>query len=281
MTDAATQTIDTKREPLIVAHDLALAYRRRSAPILSGIDAEIRKGELLCMIGPNGGGKTTLLRALAGLLPPRRGTVNALQQPLYGRHAMHRRRRARLIAVVLTHTIAPAYLTVNELVRLGRLPYGDRDNQAPEVIPRVLKQSGIVHLIDRPVGELSDGERQRVMVARALAQEPRILLLDEPAVHLDPPHQSELFSLLHGLVVTGVIDSVAIATHHLHLAMHFADRFLLVADGNVVSGDASRIFDSGEVERAFLGDDATGLRLDPDRGWFVPERQADTSGGVW
>lgn len=259
---------------LIAARDLHLGYRS-SPEVLRNAQAEVRAGELLCIIGPNGGGKTTLVRSLAGLLPPRNGTVALAGVSLYGRRALDRRERARTIAVVLTHSVAPAYLRVHELVELGRLPYRRMRTTDAEVVSRVLAQSGITHLADRPVGELSDGERQRVMVARALAQEPRILLLDEPAVHLDPPHQSELFLLLGGLVREGIIESVAIATHLLHLALYFSDRILLVADGGVVTGTASELLADGRLEAAFAGapsaaDGSIPLALDAERGWFLP-----------
>jgi len=266
--------------PLIQGRGLSLGYR--TAPdILGGIDTDLRTGEVMCVIGPNGGGKTTLLRALAGLLAPRRGTVSLLGRPLYGRRSLDRRERAQMLAVVLTHTTAPAYLRVSELVELGRLPYRRSRTRDAGIVERALEQSGVSHLRDRPVGELSDGEAQRVMVARALAQEPRIMLLDEPAVHLDPPHQSELFLLLRSLVAEGTIESVAIATHHLHLAVHFSDRMLVVADGNVVDGSASTLLADGTIERAFAGDPvrrSPALRLDPERGWFVP---TDIGRGVW
>ncbi|MFW6228124.1 MAG: ABC transporter ATP-binding protein [Alkalispirochaeta sp.] len=270
--------------PLIEGRGLSLGYR--SGPdILAGIDAEVRSGEVMCVIGPNGGGKTTLLRALAGLLRPRQGTVRLLGRSLYGRRSLDRRERAQMLAVVLTHTTAPAYLRVSELVELGRLPYRRSRERDIAIVARALEESGVSHLWNRPVGELSDGEAQRVMVARALAQEPRILLLDEPAVHLDPPHQSELFLLLRSLVAEETIDSVAVATHHLHLAVHFSDRILVVADGTVIDGIAPTLLAEGTIERAFAGDRSrdrsrTGseLRLDPERGWFVP---TDNGRGVW
>ncbi len=267
--------------PLISARELRLGYRR-GPDIVSGIDANIRKGELLCIIGPNGGGKTTLLRSLSGLLRPRSGRVLLEGHTLYGRGALDRRRRARTIAVVLTHHVTPAYLRVRELVSLGRLPYRDSPRDDTMAIDRALDQSGITSLAGRPVGELSDGERQRVMVARALAQEPRILLLDEPAVHLDPPHQSELFLLLRDLAGEEIIESVAIATHQLHLALHFSDRLLLVAGGTVETGSPEEFLRRNRLELAFNdGTEHHRLALDPHRGWFVPAVGADRTPFLW
>ncbi len=234
---------------LIVAQSLCIGYRR-GPTVLADIATQIVAGEVLCIIGPNGGGKTTLLRTLSGLHPPRAGSVLLNGRPLYGRGALERRQRARRVAVVLTDHVAPAYLRVRELVSLGRLPYRPSAKADRNAVERAMEESGIAHLANRPVGELSDGERQRVMVARGLAQEPEILLLDEPAVHLDPPHQSELFLLLRDLVAAGPLQSVAIATHQLHLALHYSDRLLLVAGGSVTAGTAAEFLSDDRLERA-------------------------------
>lgn len=257
---------------------LRLGYRGQE-PVLAVDALELAGRELLCMVGPNGGGKTTLLRCLAGLMPPRAGSVLLDGAPLYGRGALPRRARARQIAVVLTDAVVPAYLRVAELVALGRLPYAGTSRTTADdrrAVARALAQTGAEALADRPVGQLSDGERQRVLVARALAQQPRMLLLDEPAAHLDPPHQTALFVLLRDLIAQEIVDQVLVATHHLHLALHISDRLLLVADGAVCPGSAAELTADGALEHAFLDSGpATGsghprLWLDARRGWFVP-----------
>lgn len=259
----------------VLIRDLNLAYS--SGPtVLSAEELPIQDRALTSLVGPNGGGKTTLLRCIAGLLPPTHGSVELTGIPVYGRGALSRRRRARILSIVLTDRVTPAYLKVEDLVALGRIPYrsviGTADTQDRYAVWHAMEQTGVTHLAQRTVGRLSDGERQRVMIARALAQEPRILLLDEPAAHLDPPHQTALFQLLHRLVSEGIVTSAVVATHHLHLALHFSHELLLVGGGTVGTGTPRDLLNSGDLERAFLqrlegGDPPL---LDQTRGWFVP-----------
>lgn len=278
-------------DPEIRAVDLSLNYRG-GPTVVATPSLTIPPASFVSFVGPNGGGKTTLLRSLAGLLPPQTGTVSIGDESLYGRRALSRRRRARLLSVVLTEAVSPAYLRVSELVALGRLPYqslAGRSDDDTAAVRAALAQTGTAHLADRPVGQLSDGERQRVMIARALAQRPRILLLDEPAAHLDPPHQTTLFQLLGDLVRDRVVSTVIVATHHLHLAIHLTPTIVLVADGAVCPGSPAELIETGALERAFTatgdgGGDSDGTpppRLDPHRGWFAPDRRADTTSPLW
>ena len=280
--------------PSLIVRDLSLQYRKGPL-VLQLPEAAVVPGEVVAMIGPNGGGKTTLLKTMAGLMPPHAGEVLLDQKPLYGPNAISRRDRAGEMAVVLTGTVAPGYLRVEELVDLGRIPYhglftsqeaelrnkgGSRD---VEVIQRAMETVGINHLSRRRVGSLSDGERQRALIARALAQEPRLMLLDEPAAHLDPPHQTQLFLLLNRLVSEGVITSALVATHNIHLALHFATKLFIVAQGTVTIGDPCSLLDNGAMDRAFLpgsrdprattsaGQPA--VRLDREKGWFTPAQE--------
>lgn len=254
--------------------DLRLGYRG-GPDVVEVTQERVDAGELICLVGPNGGGKTTLLKSIAGLLRPRAGNVLLDDRPLYGHHCMTRDERARRLAVVLTDRITPAYLRVRELVSLARIPHyrvgnghgrGFPDHDA--IVDRALNSTGVMHLANRPAGRLSDGERQRVMISRALAQEPSILLLDEPTAHLDPPHQTELFLLLRNLVDRGRIQSAVVATHHLHLALHFAHRVFLVARTVRASGAPESLLATGAVAATFP--DTGNLHLDPLRGWFTP-----------
>ncbi len=260
------------------AHNLKLSYPGGPPVVSTGV-LSIHAGVLTSLVGPNGSGKTTLLRCIAGFLPPTEGSVELAGTPVYGRGALSRRQRARVLSVVLTDRVAPAYLRVEDLVALGRIPYrslfGAADSQDEHAVRHAMEQTGVTHLSQRTVGRLSDGERQRVMIARALAQGPQILLLDEPAAHLDPPHQTTLFQLLYRLVSEGIVTSAVVATHHLHLALHFSHELILVGGGSVRPGTPQDLLDSGDLERAFLhglqGDHAP--LLDRTRGWFIPNSQ--------
>ncbi|WP_018526310.1 ABC transporter ATP-binding protein [Alkalispirochaeta alkalica] len=250
--------------------ELRLGYRR--GPDVVSLSREaILPGEVISLAGPNGGGKTTLLRCLAGLLRPREGRVFLEDRPLYGPRSWSREARARRLAVVLTDPVSPAYLRVRDVVALGRLPHCS-SVQGPsgrdQAVERALEATGTCHLAGRSLGHLSDGERQRVMIARALAQEPRILLLDEPAAHLDPPHQTALFLLLRDLVEQQVISSAVIATHHLHLALHFSHRLFLLAGTLRGAGTPGELLAAGALEETYPSTDR--IALDPHRGWFVP-----------
>lgn len=261
-----SDTTPNQRTELLELQNIELAYRR--GPVVLRLQAEsIRAGEVLALVGPNGGGKTTLLRCTAGLLKPQSGSVRLHGRPLYGPAGMARDERARHLAVVLTDPVAPAYLRVREVVELGRISRPSGRETREHAVELALERSGALRIADRQLGSLSDGERQRVMLARALAQEPRLLVLDEPAAHLDPPHQTSLFLLLRSLIRDGVIEAAAVATHHLHLALHFSDRLMLV-NGTTQSATPSEFMQSGELGAAFA--EHQNLRLDPDKGWFVP-----------
>ena len=257
------------QHPLLEVRDLQVGYPR--GPVVLRVDCEaLHNDEIVSLVGPNGGGKTTLLRTAAGLLAPRTGSVSMLGDPIYGRGALPRGERARRAAVVLTDSVHAAYLTGRDVVELGRIARPGSRAEHRVAVERALVFAGARKYAERRLGSLSDGERQRVMLARALAQEPRMLLLDEPAAHLDPPHQTALFQLLRCLIDDGVIAAAAVATHHLHLALHFSDR-LFVVNETVLAGAPDDLVQSGALAAAFEPDD--GVRLDPERGWFVPEKR--------
>jgi iron complex transport system ATP-binding protein len=177
---------------------------------------------------------------------------------------------------VLTESLAPAFLRVREVVALGRLPHqrpfsgvSGADHRA---IESSLDLTGTKTIESRRLTTLSDGELSRVMLARAIAQQPRVLLLDEPTGRLDPPHQTAFFVSLASLLERKVVESVVIATHHLHFALHFADEIGLVTEGAVYRAPPADLIVSHQLERAFLSrpDLRSSLALDPERGWFVP-----------
>jgi iron complex transport system ATP-binding protein len=203
-------------------------------PVVDGVSVTIAEGEWLALIGPNGAGKTTLLRAVASLVPFD-GEIE-----LDGRSVseLGRSELARYVAVVPQEPSTPPWMTVAEYVLLGRTPHlgplakeGRRDREAAA---RALARLDLLAFGNRRLGTLSGGEKQRVVVARALAQEAPVVLLDEPTAALDIGHQQQAFDLLDGLRVESGLTLVA-AMHDLTLAAQYADRMLLLDRGRVVA----------------------------------------------
>lgn len=207
-------------------------------PVLEGVRLRVVPGELVALVGPNGAGKTSLLRALAGLLAPRRGAVWVGGREVRSLGAAE---RARSLAVVPAEGVGDAQLAVEEAVALGRLPHrGPLAALTPTdraAVRWALAATGLAGLADRPLCRLSGGEAQRVLLARALAQEPRVLLLDEPTAHLDLGHQAAFLGLVRRLAAERGLAAVA-ALHDLNLASLYADRLLLLHRGRVVAAGA-------------------------------------------
>lgn len=248
--------------PALLATDLVAGYhrRRRRRPIVSVARLAAGQGELTAVVGPNGGGKTTLLRTLVGAQQPLSGRVEIGGRPLAG---LGRQQRARHLAVVLTDRVDPGRLSVGEVVALGRHPHtgwtghltpGDVD-AARDAATRV----GVADLWDEPFDQLSDGQRQRVLVARALAQDPTLIVLDEPTAHLDLPARAALTAGLARLTRHAPV-AVIVSTHDLDLALGHADRLWLVHDAGVTVGAPEDLLHNGALAAAFSGD---GLWLDP------------------
>jgi len=240
----------TNRAVPLRTEALAVGYPGRA--VLSGLDVELRAGELVCLLGPNGAGKSTLLRTLAGLQPPLAGRIwledrDAATLPAAA--------RARRLAIVLTERMELGHLTVEDLAALGRYPHtgwsgrlGDEDREA---IRRGLEEAGAWELRLRPCDELSDGEKQRAMLARALAQDPVALLLDEPTAFLDLPRRVGAMRALRRLArMRG--RAVLVSTHDLDLALRAADRLWLVsAEGALRSGLPEELAISGAIGGTF------------------------------
>jgi iron complex transport system ATP-binding protein len=212
----------------------------------------LNAGELVCLLGPNGAGKSTLLRTLAALQPPLAGRVLLDGADL---HAMPARERARRLSVVLTDRIQVGQLTAYTLFGLGRYPHTNWSGRLTEadhaVIRRALAATGATDLAARPVGDLSDGERQKVLIARALAQEPRLMVLDEITAFLDLPRRVEVMRLLGRLART-TENAVLLATHDLDLALRSADRiWLLPRGGPLQVGAPEDLILSGAFESVF------------------------------
>jgi iron complex transport system ATP-binding protein len=205
--------------------------------VVDGVDLEVARGEWVALIGPNGGGKTTLLRAVAGLVPFRGEVL------LAGRSTaeLRRREQSRLLALVPQEPFTPPWMTVGEFVLLGRTPHlgalakeGRRDRAAAA---RALARLDLLGYGERRLGTLSGGERQRAVVARALAQEAPIVLLDEPTAALDIGHQQQALELVDAMRADSELTLVS-AMHDLTLAAQYADRMVLLDRGRVVADGA-------------------------------------------
>jgi len=230
-----------------------LAWGTGGRPILGPVDLDVHRGECLAVVGPNGAGKTTLLRLLTGLLRPAAGTVSYLDQPF---SALSRRALARRIAYVPQLRPSHVPLAVEEVVLLGRYPYLSAFQMAPlaadfQAVAEAMRLVGIEELRGRPVDELSGGERQAVFIAAALAQESELLVLDEPTIHLDARHQSDLAKLLLRLKAESG-RTVVLATHDLNLASLLGDRLLALSGGKILEvGTPAEIVRPDVLERLF------------------------------
>jgi len=202
--------------------------------VLAGVDLSVEPGEVVGVLGRNGVGKTTLLRVASGALAPDAGRVTLDGAPLA---AMDRRVRARHVALVPQDTQVPFPFSAAEVVLMGRTPHlgflGFESAHDFAIARDALERMGIAALADRNVQELSGGERQLVVVARALAQEPRLLLLDEPTAFLDLRHRLEVLGVVRELAAAGA--SALVVSHDLGVAARYCDRVALLAGGRILA----------------------------------------------
>ena len=262
------------RQELLKTRELAVGYRNPRQPtktVLDDVSVELRAGELVCLIGPNGAGKSTLLRTLAGMQQPLLGQVEvggvAVGQ-------LTTQDLARHLSIVLTERMDVGNLLAYELVALGRYPYTGWAGRLSEEDHRVVEWSiqavGAADLITRHVAELSDGERQKLMIARALAQETKLIILDEPTAFLDLPHRVELMAMLRELA-RGSERAVLASTHDLDVALRIADRlWLLPMDGPLQTGAPEDLVLNGALAQAFGNN---GLIFDSHDGSFRIHRE--------
>lgn len=233
------------------AADLTFRYPGSTVAAVSGVGLVLQPGTITAVLGPNGSGKSTLLRLLVGTLTPESGTVQIAGRPLV---EWPRRALARRLAVLRQSEEIPFPITCRELVALGRYPYlGNWRRETPvdvAAIEGAMERCDVSALADRAVQTLSGGERQRVRLARALAQEPELLFLDEPTVALDIHHEMAIFELLRVLAGRGV--TVLVVTHNLNLAARYADQLVLLHRGQVArAGGAHCVLQRELIERVY------------------------------
>ena len=246
--DAAAAGLDARRVDLRIDGRL----------IVDGVDCTVAAGTFSALIGPNGAGKSTLLRVLAGVDRPEAGTVRFGPDNLF---ALSRRQRARLVGFVEQDSGTELSLSVREVVALGRIPhqgfFGDATAEDHAVIESALDAADVRALAERDVTTLSGGERQRVLLARALAQQPRLLVLDEPSNHLDIAAQLAVLGLLRSLASSGV--TVLAALHDLNLASAYCDHVIVLRNGVVFAAGPTAEIITPRLVRAVYGVRATVL----------------------
>lgn len=229
-----------------------IKFRYRTDWILSQVNLSVEDGSFIGLIGPNGSGKTTLLKILSGLLSPQIGNVI-----LQGRNLAlwPQQERARSVAFVPqeSHFLYP--YTVLSVVLLGRAPYtswlGFDQPQDVVIAQRALHRVGLQHLAERTIQSLSGGERQMVLIARALAQHPKVLLLDEPTAFLDLSHQVEIYDILRHLNKTEGLTIVSVS-HDLNLAAQYCDSLILIKEGRIkAAGDPSAILSEELIQQVY------------------------------
>src|SRR5258705_6116305 len=235
-TDQAPVSPRLTRMTLAEFRDVSFAYpaseERRARPFaLADLSFEITPGEIIGVIGPNSSGKTTLIRLLTRVLEPAAGEIRLEGVPV---RRLARTELARRVAVVAQGTLPQFPFTVGELVLMGRYPHDPgRYFESPRdraVAREAMEATGVVELADLPLDHLSGGERQRAVIARALAQEPRLLVLDEPTAHLDLRYQAEVAALLRRLNRERGM-TILLVSHDLNLAAEVCDRLLLLNGG--------------------------------------------------
>ena len=236
---------------VFAVRDLTLRYPDAARDALHAVNMDAARSSLLAVLGPNGSGKSTLLKVLLGALRANHGSVHFLDRPIA---EWPRREIARHIGVVPQGEEITFPITVRELVAMGRYPH-QRAMQAESAadaraISAALERSECAHLAARDVTTLSGGERQRARIARALAQQPETLVLDEPTTSLDIHHEMEILHLLRELADSGA--TVILVTHNLNLAARFADRVMLLDEGRVAAeGAPAHVFTPETIGRVY------------------------------
>jgi iron complex transport system ATP-binding protein len=246
--------------------NLTVGYSNTRGKVLAGINIKAEAGSFICLLGRNGSGKSTLLRTIAGLHPALEGRALINNGDI---NSFRPFERARHISVVLTERLVSPGLTVSDVVSLGRLPYTDWHGRLSEAdhacIKAALVATGIEQFTHRLIDDLSDGERQRVMIARAFAQRPALLVLDEITAFIDLPGRVEIMSTLRKHVhESGTI--ALLSSHDLELSLRLADEVWLPdGQGGLATGKPGDIMRSGIIGKAF---DSSDVRFSPEHGQF-------------
>lgn len=247
----------------IVLDNIGIGYGNKT--VAENLSLSIRQGELTCLIGPNGTGKSTLLRTLCGFQPKLTGSINIMGRQIDEYTA---KELSRMVSVVLTEKTETNNLSVRQLVALGRAPYtgfwGKCDKSDMAIVDNAIEMVGICELKERMVGSLSDGERQKTMIAKALAQQTPIIFLDEPTAFLDYPSKVETLLLLQR-ICKKTNKTIFLSTHDVELALQAADCIWLMNGSHITTGTPKQLADNGMLQQ-FL--DCDNLIFDNATGTF-------------
>lgn len=255
---------------MIELKDISFSYTG-VADVVRDISVKIGRGEFVGILGPNGSGKTTLLKIISGTMKPDKGHVLIDGSGLSG---MRHRERARKIAVVPQESAIPFSFSSLEVVLMGRAPYlplfGFESKEDISIARKMMEDTDVIQFEKRPIQELSGGEKQRVIVARALAQKPKILLLDEPTTFLDIRHQMDLYRLIKrknsedGLTVITVV-------HDINLASTFCDRIIFLKEGKIIAdGTPHEVVRYAKIREVFDTDVYVGINDLTGMPYYVP-----------
>lgn len=259
---------------ILETKELSIGYKanRRTNILHDRLNLLLHRGDLVCIIGPNGSGKSTLLRTIAGLQPSISGSISILGNDLKD---INFSERSKLLSIVLTEKTAVESITVGEIVALGRYTetnwLGSLKDDDQEIIRTSLQSVGLNSFENRYYGTLSDGEKQRTFIAKALASNAPLMLLDEPTAHLDIPNRVEIMILLRKLTRCKN-QSVLVSTHDLDLAMQLADEIWLLEKDNVIlCTTPEEAISSGIINDCF---GSNSVEFHPDYGRFVIKSKA-------
>lgn len=252
----------------IEIEQLAIGYQygKTTKLVAEKLNAVIRTGELTCLLGANGSGKSTLMRTLCGFQPFFNGEIKLMGQSI---HQLDEKELAQFVSVVLTDRVVVANATVNELVAYGRSPYtgllGRMKTNDRQIVDKAISQCGIAHKKHDLLSTLSDGERQKAFIAKALAQDTPIVILDEPTAFLDLPARVEIIQLLRE-ITSNSGKAVLLSTHDLDLALQMADRlWLLQAGGPLITGSPEDLLLTNAFQPLF---EKKGIEFDNRTGLF-------------
>ena len=234
----------------IEVHGLKISYDTH--PVLDHAEFKVERGDLVALLGANGAGKSTLLRCISRILQPSAGHILLDGQEL---RQLGSKEAARLMAVVPQETAADFDFTVEDIVMMGRFPYLGRfqkeSKEDRDIVRRSMEMTGVSHLAERSIATLSGGEKQRVVIARAVCQQPEVMLLDEPTANLDIGYQSMLLGLTARLNREREVTVIA-AIHDINLAVHHFDRFILLSGGRVLAaGRAEEVITAENIQKSY------------------------------